>query len=214
VLTNFLYSGNALLLQQLLGQPVRITPAVLDPAEIQFIDSATSGCSSEVLRPLFVSREKQERYANVKVHIMSFARADAKLWTSIELSQSEYTLALSFRDKAIWDTCPSGTRKRKKALGPGEAEVLAVAISRGWTALLDDQAAVDLLRSLAPDHPVLRTCALLVEAVRRHLIDCQIAEHLFNEQICKGLLFHCRDPNTGQLLRLRCDPPRCQWENC
>ncbi len=212
LLTNFLFSGNALLLTQLVGQPLQITPAILDAAEVELIDSETATCSSEVLRPLFASEEKQERYKKTRTHIMSFARAGGTMWNGVDLSADEYTLALSFRDKVIWGKCPSGTRKRKKGLGAGEAEVLAVAISRKWTVLLDDQAAVDLLRCLAPDLPVLRTCALLVEAVQRKLIDCRSAENLFNEQICNELLFNCKDPDSGKFLRFRSDPPRCQWE--
>lgn len=212
LLTNFLYSGNALLLNQLIGQPMQITPAILDIAEVDLIDSETATCASEVLRPLFASEEKQERYKKVRTHIMSFARAGETLWNGVALTKEEYALALSFRDKAIWDKCPAGNRKRKKGLGAGEAEVLAVAISRKWTILLDDQAAVDLLRCLAPDLTVLRTCALLVKAVERKLIDCRSAENLFNEQICGELLFNCKDPESGKYLKFRCDPPRCQWE--
>ena len=212
LLTNFLFSGNALLLNQLIGQPMQITPAILDAAEVELIDSDTATCASEVLRPLFASEEKQERYKKTRTHIMSFARSGGTMWTGVDLSAEEYGLALSFRDKVIWDKCPSGSRKRKKGLGAGEAEVIAVAISRKWTVLLDDQAAVDLLRCLAPDLPVLRTCALLVEAVQRKLIDCRSAEILFNDQICNELLFNCKDPGSGKLLRFRCDPPRCQWE--
>ncbi len=212
LLTNFLYSGNALLLNQLIGQPMQITPAILDAAEVNLIDSDTTTCASEVLRPLFASEEKQERYKKTRTHIMSFARAGGTMWTGVDLSKDEYALAFSFREKAIWDKCPLVRKKRKKGLGAGEAEVLAVAISRKWTVLLDDQAAVDLLRCLAPDLPVLRTCALLVEAVQRKLIDCVSAENLFNDQICGELLFNCKDPESGKFLRFRCDPPRGQWE--
>ncbi len=38
LLTNFLFSGNALLLNQLIGQPMQITPAILDAAEVDLID--------------------------------------------------------------------------------------------------------------------------------------------------------------------------------
>lgn len=212
LLTNFLYSGNSLLLHQLIGQPMQITPAILDAAEVDLIDSESAACASEVLRPLFASEEKQERYKGTRTHIMSFARAKGTMWNGVELSTEEYALALSFRQKAIWDKCRPGTRKRKKGLGAGEAEVLAVAISRKWTVLLEDQAAVDLLRCLAPALPALRTCALLVEAVQRKLIDCRSAERLFNDQICNELLFNCKDSDSGKFLRFRCDPPRCQWE--
>ena len=212
LLTNFLYSGNALLLRQVLSQPPHITPVILDPAEIQFIDSSSSSCSSEVLRPLFAAEDKQERYSNVRTQIMDLARAEGNMWLGVELTEHEYALARTYLDKSIWDKCPTSARRRKKGLGVGEAEVVAVAISRGWTALLDDQAAVDLMRCLAPDVPVVRTCALLVESVGKGLIECPAAEELFNEQICNDLLFHCRDALTGRVLRFRCNPPRCNWE--
>lgn len=213
LLTNFLYSGNALLLRQVLSQPPHITPVILDPAEIQFIDSGTNSCSSEVLRPLFAAEDKQERYSNVRAQIMSFARAEGDMWLGAQLTGHEYALARTCLDKSIWDKCPTSARRRRKGLGAGEAEVVAVAISRGWTALLDDQAAVDLIRCLAPDVPVIRTCALIVHAVGQGLIDCPTAEKLFNQQICNDLLFHCRDPVTGRVLRFRCNPPRCDWED-
>ncbi|MBS1992368.1 MAG: hypothetical protein JSS83_17715 [Cyanobacteria bacterium SZAS LIN-3] len=201
------------MLKQLLGQPVQITPVILDPTEIEFIQETNSTCASEVLRPLFASAEKQGRYQNVRTQIMSFARAAEDMWVGVELSEAEYSLASTFREKTIWDQCPSTGRRRKKGLGAGEAEVLAVAISRRWTALLDDQAAVELMHCLAPNLPVVRTCALLTEAVNRNLIDCGSAEILFNKQICEELLFNCKNSATGKVLRLRCNPPRCVWED-
>ncbi|MFN8658899.1 MAG: hypothetical protein U0105_21360 [Candidatus Obscuribacterales bacterium] len=211
LLTNFLYSGHISLLRELVGQPLCITPSILDPSEIPFVSAGSITFTSEVFRPLSATKEKQERYKDILPHISSFARQEGALWTKVDLSSSELALALSFRDRAIWDSCPAGTRKRKRGLGAGEAEVVAVTVSRKWTALLDDQAAVDLLRGLWREAPILRTCALIVHAVISGLIDCKSAERLFNENICKDLLFNCINPDTGNTLRLKCDPPRCEW---
>ncbi|GIW31498.1 MAG: hypothetical protein KatS3mg071_1672 [Meiothermus sp.] len=92
---------------------------------------------------------------------------------------------------------------------PGEAEAAAIAITRGWTLLADDQAICDLLRCLYPQVPVLRTCALLELAVRAGHISCKKAAHLFNE-VLPTMGFYAR--SRGQVLRLRCRPPRCTWE--
>ena len=211
LLSNFLYSGNALILSQLLNTRMNITPVVLDPAEISALDLPNSKPTSEVLRPLFSDPEKRERYAPVQVHILNFARAVDDLWAGIVLTDTEVILASSFRERSIWNSCI--TTKRKRGLGPGEAEVLAVAITRDWTALIDDQAAVELLKCLSPDTVILRTCGLLVHAVEKNLLNCAAAEDLFNVQICGALMFNSRNSTTGQHIRLRCNPTRCAWES-
>jgi hypothetical protein len=213
LLTNFLYSGMASLLKQLIGNPIHISPVVLDPAEVEYIELPESEPSSEILRPLFVDASRERRYQNVRNHILSFARAHGDLWIGVDLTDDEMVLAQSYRERSVWQGCPAATRRRKKGLGAGESEVLAVAITRGWTPLIDDQAAVDLLTALAPELKALRTCRLLVHSVDRSLIDCPSAERLFNECICGELHFNCRNATTGQYLRFRCNPARCDWES-
>jgi predicted nucleic acid-binding protein len=79
-------------------------------------------------------------------------------------------LASEFRSKSIWErirhSCPELTRAGRKRLelGAGEAEVVAVAVKRRWTLLLNDQAAVNLVRCLYPEVPILPTCELLYYA--------------------------------------------------
>jgi predicted nucleic acid-binding protein len=80
---------------------------------------------------------------------------------------SELALASSFRDRKIRvkerQECPNVPDRIE--LDAGEAEAAAVAVSRGFRFLVDDKAAVQLVRCLYPDVPVLRTCGLLAHVV-------------------------------------------------
>lgn len=102
--------------------------------------------------------------------------------------------------EAVREACP-GVRFARP-LDAGEAEALAIASSRGWTLLVDDQAAVTAARCLYPDVPIVRSCALLVEAIRSGLITCDDARRLYAHDMQRGL-------GVYSPLRIACDPPRC-----
>lgn len=130
------------------------------------------------------------------------------------MTDAERELALSLTDKQVWDNLKNPVKKRKRGLDPGEAECVAVAISRKWTLLSDDQAAVDVVKGLGQPVEVIRTCQLLVKAVIAQIIDCANAKTLFNDEICGRWGFYARRRTvTGatELLQLECDPPRCEW---
>jgi predicted nucleic acid-binding protein len=96
----------------------------------------------------------------------------------------------------------------------GEAEAAAVAVSRGFTFLVDDRAAVQLVRCLYPEVTVLRTCGLLAHAVKKGHPPCKEAADLFNHRLAREIGFYASRKESGmtQHLQLRCDPPRCVWE--
>ena len=101
-------------------------------------------------------------------------------------------LASSFRNKRIRaqvrQRCPD-VRGRIE-LDIGEAEATAVAVSRGFTFLVDDRAAVQLVRCLYPEVTVLRTCGLLAHAVKKGYLPCDEAADLFNRRLAREMGFY------------------------
>jgi hypothetical protein len=79
---------------------------------------------------------------------------------------------------------------------------------------VDDQAAVNLIRCLYPGAPVLRTCSILAHAVRKGYVTCEEAADLFNNRLAQEMGFYASRKEGGvqQRLRLRCNPPRCIWQ--
>jgi hypothetical protein len=218
LLNNFVHSGNALLLNRLLRGPVFLSPAVLDRGETLLADFAGTKPSSEFLQPLYrATTLGQSGYRDIAAQVQSFAVRSGDLWEQAEPAQEEVALALHFRSRQIREEvrqrCPDIKRSRIR-LGDGEAEAAAIAITRGWTFLTDDQASVDLLRCLYPEVPPARTCTLLRYAAELEHIPCEEAAWAFNHRIVDGLGFWARrGPRTGrERLWLRCDPPRCEWE--
>lgn len=82
--------------------------------------------------------------------------------------------------------CPEISRK-KVELDLGEAEAAAIAATRGWTFLTDDQASVELLRCLYPNVPIQRTCTLLLYAAEQGVLSCEEAANRFNSRIVEEL---------------------------
>lgn len=175
--------------------------------------------SSEFLVPLYLSRFPDgSRYRSATAFIRAFALAAGTLWRPVHPTVDELTLAQRFRDKSIRAEVRAANadlRRKRSELDPGEAESAAIAVSRGWTFLTDDQAAVDVVRSLYPNVPVLRTSGMLVYAAQQGFIDCEEVADLFNLQIKGDLGFYAsRKTVSGgrEHLFLRCDPPREVWE--
>ncbi len=210
-LSNFVFTGNAVLLQKALRAPVYLTPVVLDPEEPLGAEFLLEQPQSEILRPLFVARQQQNsKYKNAELPLETFIAGRETLWRSVALTADEERLALSYRNGNIWRSCPGS--KRLTGLDPGEAETIAVAISRQWSLLIDDQAGVELVKALCPQLQIVRTCQFLVRAVEKNLLQCESAEDLFNSQICGQWGFYAKRPGQKKYLRFRCNPPRCEWE--
>lgn len=220
LLVNFIHTGYSALLDRLLGEPVRLSPAVLDTQECVLPDLFSRRPASEFLAPLYMSRlPGYSDYTRPASYIQSFALKAGDLWEPAHPTEEELALAAYFRSNEARDElrrrCPEIRRERTK-LAMGEAETAAVAISRRWTFLTEDQAAVELVRCLYPDVPVLRTCGLLLHAVERGHIACKEAAHLFNHRLEEEVDFRVsRETDTGtgrERLHLLCDPPRFEWE--
>jgi hypothetical protein len=218
LLNNFIHSASAWVLDRLLKEPVRLSPTVLDVEETLLPDFPRNEPASEFLRPLYIAGQPgYSDYRKIAPFIQSFALGAGDLWEPVEPSKDELALSARLSSRTIRPevrrSCPGTSRKRVE-LDPGEAEAAAIAISRGWTFLTEDQASVELLKCLYPDVPVQRTCTLLVHAVERETLTCEEAANLFNRRMVDDLGFWAtrRADGIRQRLWLRCDPARCSWE--
>jgi hypothetical protein len=214
LLSNFVFTGRAHLLQQLVGGPVYVSPAVLDPSETLLPNLYSIAPRCEFLKPLHeVYADSSERYAEAAPFIQSFALASGTLWQPIELTETELALASRYSHRSIWqDTAGAESRFTKRGLGAGEAEACAVAVTRGWTLLLDDQPAVELLKGLGVGIEIARTCRLLQHAVDKSYLVCEEALQLFNAEMVDKYGFHATRSRGSERLWFRCKPPRCVWE--
>ncbi len=81
------------------------------------------------------------------------------------------------------------TATARGSLDPGEAQVVAVAISRGWRALVDDHAAQRVLNVQLGSGSWLTTPAIIVEAIRQGRLTVEQADALRQAMDDKA---HCR----------------------
>lgn len=218
LLNNFVHSTSGWVLERLLKKPVCLSPTVLDVEETRLPDFPRTEPASEFLRPLYMAiLPGYPEYRKIAPFIQSFALGAGDLWEPVEPCKEELVLAARLSNRKIRSEvrriCPETSRK-KLELDPGEAEAAAIAITRGWTFLTEDQASVELLGCLYPDVPVQRTCTLLVHAVDQATLTCEEASELFNRRMVDELGFWAtrRIDGSRQRLWLRCDPARCSWE--
>lgn len=220
-LNNFVHVGKSSVLHRTLDSPVRLAPAVLDIEEVPLEKSEVGSYvepRSEFLRTMYMSTlPGYGHYRRMASFTSSFATSAGELWEPTEPTLEEIKLATRFRSKKIREElrtkCPEIKRSRSE-LGVGEAEAVAVAVSRKWTFLTDDQASVDVVKCLFPDTPIVRTCPLLIYATDQGHISCTEASQVFNRSIVEGLGFRAyrRSEMGRERLWLRCEPPRCAWE--
>ncbi len=218
LLSNVVNSGYAHLLNRVRGGPVFLSPSVLDDQQvIHPLDSLDTEPTSEFLRSLNMAQfPGNEAYEPWSPHIRTFALGRGTAWLPAAPTTSELALASSFRERKIRakvrQACPD--IRGRIELDAGEAEAAAVAVSRGYTFLVDDRAAVQLVRCLYPDVPVLRTCSLLAHAVKSGYLPCEEAADLFNRRLAQEMGFYAsrRQDGVRQQLRLHCGTPRCVWE--
>ncbi len=218
LLNNFVHSGSAYLLDRLLRGPVRLSPVVLDIGETLLPAVPQVEPASEFLKPLWMSRYPEHAtYRGIAPFIQDFALSAGELWEPAEPGKDELALAAYFSSKRVradvQDKCPR-IRRTRVELHPGEAEAAAIAVSRGWTFLTEDQASVELVQCLYPEVPVLRTCSLLMQAVKQGYLSCEEAADLFNQRIVDelGLWVYRRSDSKRERLWLRCKPLKCVWE--
>lgn len=217
LLNNFVHSGSAHLLDDLLADPIHLSPTVLDVRETLLAGFPRVPPSSEFLKPLYMSSlPEHQEHKEIAPFIQSFALSAGDLWEPVEPGRKELALAAHLSSKGIRDqvrgACLEITRPRIE-LDAGEAEAAAIAISHRWTFLTDDQASTELLRCLYPGVPVMRTCPLLVHAAEQGYVSCEEAVDRFNHRIVDELGFWAFRKTGGvrQRLWLRCGPPRCEW---
>lgn len=218
LLNNFVHSASAHVLDRLLRKPVRLSPTVLDMEETLLPEFPQTEPASEFLRPLYMAGlPGHSDYRKIAPFIQSFALDAGSLWEPVEPSEDELVLASCLSSKTIRSearrVCSEMSRK-KVELRSGEAEAAAIAITRGWTFLTDDQASAELLACLYPGIPIQRTCTLLVHAVEKEIMTCGEASELFNKRMVDELGFWAtrRAGGSRQHLWLRCDPANCSWE--
>lgn len=218
LLNNFVHSASAHVLDRILQEPVRLSKTVLDVEETLLPDFPLTEPTSEFLRPLYMAGlPGHSDYRKIAPFIQSFALDAGSRWEPVQPSEDELGLAARLSSKTIRSrmryACPEVSR-RKTELDAGEAEAAAIAITRGWTFLTDDQASTDLLQCLYSSVPVLGTCTLLVHATERGILTCEEASELFNSRMVDELGFWAtrRAGSSRQRLWLCCDPASCRWE--
>lgn len=216
LLVLFVHTGYAALLHRIIGGPVFLSPSVLDERDpIPPVDVPRS----EFLMPLYLARFAEgARYRARSEFLRSFAASVGTLWQPAAPTLAELALAARFSNRSIRAEVRARNppiRRKRIELDAGEAEAAAIAASRGWTFLTEDQASVDLVRALYPDLPVLRSCPLLLHAVANEYVPRDKASELFNRRVVREIGFYTTRPTPDggrESLRLRCDPPRCAWE--
>jgi len=213
ILSNFIHTGQAHLLNGLISDYIYLPPTVLDEREAIYVTAFREReARSEFLKPIYKPTLKADSlYQEAAPHIEKFTSNIHRHWEPIELTVEELALANHVSSRAIRKkvrkACPD--IKGRVELGPGEAECVAVAASRKWTLLVDDQAAVNLVRCLYPSVVIIRTCELLAYAAKESYLTCENAANLFNDVIVDKHHFYAYSGNKR--LWLRCNPPKCKW---
>ena len=93
LLNNFVHSGSAHLLDQLLARPVRLSPTVLDVQETLLPGFPRVPVASEFLKPLYMSSlPEHPEHREIEPFIQSFALSAGDLWEPVEPSREELAL--------------------------------------------------------------------------------------------------------------------------
>jgi hypothetical protein len=180
----FVDAGASELLLSLAGGSLLITPSILDPLEQP---PFTAQPTAEFARGLFTASGQiaDAFQAGRAQRRTAFYARQNSAWQSASPSLAELKLAAFLVSKharvdAQLVLAARGEVLKAKRIDAGEAECAAVAVTRGLTLWSDDSGMVAIMRALYPTHPVERTCALLVRAVREGLMSCADAAHLYN----------------------------------
>ncbi len=213
LLSNFVFTGSTHLLQKLVNGPLHLPPAILDPEEVPVAINKMAPPHSEFLKPLYERHgEIEDRYKAAAPFITSFSLGIGSIWNPIELNVEELELARKYSRREVWqETQGVDTRFKKRGLGAGEAEACSIAAKRGWTLLIDDQPALELLKGLGLNVPCIRTCTLLKQAVDKGHLQCEEAMEIFNTQIVDKFGFHATRMKGAERLWFRCNPTNCIW---
>lgn len=171
----FAVVGHFDLLVEIFDGRVNVPREVLDPDE-----------EPDGIAPLLSEIGQTERhFATRSSDIEGWSRIRA-LWqrTDIEvvdLSAEEIVLFAELRSRQF--TKEMGLAG---ALGPGEAAVIAIAVIRGWAAVLDDAAARAALSQRSPETEVWTSRELLRSAAVQGHLTSEAAESIYLEMREKG----------------------------
>ena len=158
-LLNFVYTDALAVLEELLGKPLYVPAAVHG----QF-----GRAESALRRRLEQLPEHQREPFDVQVLIRLQAargRFRGNPFRIVRLHNAKRDLAIRL--------------EREPGVDPGESEVLALSLSRGWVAILDDRLAHDFAASQGIE--TLGTLDLLVQAVRHGILPLDDGERLLEE---------------------------------
>lgn len=218
LLSNFVDADAARLLFRLLGEPVFISPSVIEPTE----------------KPPYFSPPVSETHKFISDRLILLSRMEAEgfddrdpnnepLKRRYQITKARVGLRTAFLGEMgiLWQPAnlteriaarSLAMRKEFKSLKNriADAECLALAETNGWMLLTDDSALVDAASSVGVETS--RTCGLLIKAVELEFTSCQDSAILFNEVIVDAHGFRAYRSMGSERLWLRCNPPRCRWE--
>jgi len=150
-LRHFALIGQVSLLARLMGGVVHVPREILDPDEA--VDSVVLSEIGNALRyingPRYVHPDREEHAQRLRD--LSVDRSVAV----VDLDDEELAEASRLSGRQF------ARQMRRARLGAGEAAVMAVALARDWTAVIDDKDARTVLASIKP-HARTVTCQTLL----------------------------------------------------
>lgn len=196
ILAMFVDGDQLPLLSALAGGSVFVTPSILSPDERPpFVSDPTS----EFARGLYAAQQDlgQVRHALRAHRRTAFYQGD--LWRPLELTRPELELARHLASREAREQARKLSPQFKaKSVSAADAECAAVAITRDFELWSDDGGIVALVRTLYPQQPVVRLCALLARAVNEDQLDFEAALEVY-ERIFKGELLPWSTVNLVQV---------------
>ncbi len=179
VLRYFLLAERLDLLIQFCGEQLQVPRIVYDPA-----DRDSDIPLSELVKSIHhqrkrsvdlgltrAERERSKTFSTRLARIHHYHRTDQLAVVDLDEHELRHFAQLTKQD-------PQGLAF---PLHGGEAACLAIALNRAWVFATDDNDALRVFRSLAPDHPYLRTRKILIEASGSGLIDPAEANAIHDE---------------------------------
>ena len=196
VLAMFVDGDQLPLLSALAGGSVFVTPSILSPDERPpFRGNPTS----EFARGLYAAQQDlgQVRYALRAYRRSAFYQGD--FWRPLELTRLELELARYLASREAREQARKlNPQFKAKSVSVADAECAAVSIRRGFELWSDDGGIVTLVRTLFPQQPVVRLCALLARAVNEDQLDFETALDVY-ERVFKGELLLWSTVNLAQV---------------
>lgn len=178
-LRHFTLIGQANLLIRTLGGALHVPREVFDPEEAL---ETPESLLSEIGRTLRYVSGLRYSHPDKADHVMrlSALRIEPAI-NVVDLTDDELALEVRLMSRATQRRFGLGGR-----LGPGEAAVMAIAMTRRWTAVVDDGAARYVLNQMSPGTPIVTSQVLLRTAVTRELLDSAEAQIIYNDLLNGG----------------------------